>query len=338
MSVQRLVVIVTFGLLGLAISAFAVWGTLAIVFTLAPDGLRLLLAGGFALCSLLVLAGLFSPRWRRRALLAYLLPLTALWLCWQSLQPSNQRDWQADVAVLPYASISGNQVRVHNIRNFSYRSEYDYQPAYYDQDYDLNQLQGVDLVSSYWMGPAIAHVFLSFAFADGKHLAVSIETRKENTESYSTLKGFFRQYELFYVVADERDVLKLRTNYRQDPPEQTYLYRLKGPIESGRQLFLEYMHSINALKQQPQFYNSLTTNCTTAIWMTMRDNPQSVPFNWKILASGYLPEYLYEQGLLHTDGLSFTELQRRALLNPRGQAIGDAEDFSRLIRTPASAH
>ena len=338
MSVQRLVVIVTFGLLGLAISAFAVWGTLAIVFTLAPDGLRLLLAGGFALCSLLVLAGLFSPRWRRRALLAYLLPITELWLCWQSLQPSNQRDWQADVAVLPYASISGNQVRVHNIRNFSYRSEYDYQPAYYDQDYDLNQLQGVDLVSSYWMGPAIAHVFLSFAFADGKHLAVSIETRKEKTESYSTLKGFFRQYELFYVVADERDVLKLRTNYRQDPPEQTYLYRLKGSIESGRQLFLEYMHNINALKQQPQFYNSLTTNCTTAIWMTMRDNPQPVPFSWKILASGYLPEYLYEQGLLHTDGLSFAELQRWALLNPRAQAIGDAEDFSHLIRMPASAH
>ena len=227
---------------------------------------------------------------------------------------------------------------MHNIRNFSYRSEYDYQPAYYDQDYDLNQLQGVDLVSSYWMGPAIAHVFLSFAFADGKHLAVSIETRKENTESYSTLKGFFRQYELFYVVADERDVLKLRTNYRQDPPEQTYLYRLKGSIESGRQLFLEYMHNINALKQQPQFYNSLTTNCTTAIWMTMRDNPQPVPFSWKILASGYLPEYLYEQGLLHTDGLSFAELQRWALLNPRAQAIGDAEDFSHLIRMPASAH
>ena len=338
MSVQRLVVIVTFGLLGLAISAFAAWGTLAILFTVAQDSWRLALAGGFALCSLLVLACLFSPRWRWRALLAYVIPLAALLLWWQSLEPSNERDWQADVALLPYASISGNQVRVHNIRNFSYRSEYDYQPAYYDQDYDLNQLQGVDLVSSYWMGPAIAHVFLSFAFADGKHLAVSIETRKEKTESYSTLKGFFRQYELFYVVADERDLLKLRTNYRQDPPEQTYLYRLKGSIESGRQLFLEYMHNINALKQQPQFYNSLTTNCTTAIWMTMRDNPQPVPFSWKILASGYLPEYLYEQGLLHTDGLSFAELQRWALLNPRAQAIGDAEDFSHLIRMPASAH
>lgn len=338
MSVQRLVVIVTFGLLGLAISAFAAWGTLAILFTVAQDSWRLVLAGGFALCSLLVLACLFSPRWRWRALLAYVIPLAALLLWWQSLEPSNERDWQADVALLPYASISGNQVRVHNIRNFSYRSEYDYQPAYYDQDYDLSQLQGVDLVSSYWMGPAIAHVFLSFAFADGKHLAVSIETRKEKTESYSTLKGFFRQYELFYVVADERDLVKLRTNYRQDPPEQTYLYRLKGSIESGRQLFLEYMHNINALKQQPQFYNSLTTNCTTAIWMTMRDNPQPVPFSWKILASGYLPEYLYEQGLLHTDGLSFAELQRRALLNPRAQAIGDTLDFSRLIRTPASAH
>ncbi len=337
MTVSRCAVILAVCVLGLIVCAVAGWGTLAILFTVAQDSLRLALASGFALCSLVVLGCLFSRRWRWRALLAYVIPLAALLLWWQSLQPSNARDWQADVALLPYATISGNQVRVHNIRNFSYRSEYDYQPAYYDQDYDLSQLQGVDLVSSYWMGPAIAHVFLSFAFADGKHLAVSIETRKEKSESYSTLKGFFRQYELFYVVADERDVLKLRTNYRQDPPEQTYLYRLKGSIESGRRLFLEYMHNINALKQQPQFYNSLTTNCTTAIWLTMRDNPQSVPFSWKILASGYLPEYLYEQGLLHTDGLSFAELQRRALLNPRAQAVGDSEDFSRLIRSPVSA-
>ena len=337
MPVKRLTAVVILGLLGLAISAFAIWGTLAILLSGVQDAPRLALASGFALCSLLTLLSLFSRRWRRAALLAYLLPLGGLLLWWQTLEPSNERDWQADVAVLPYATISGERVRVHNIRNFAYRSEYDYQPAYYDQDYDLSQLQGVDLIASYWMGPAIAHVFLSFAFADGKHLAISIETRKEKHEGYSTLKGFFRQYELFYVVADERDVIKLRTNYRQDPPEQTYLYRLKAPIDSGRQLFLGYMQRLNALKQRPEFYNSLTTNCTTGIWMSSRVNPQHVPFSWKILASGYVPQYLYEQGRLHSDGLSFAELQRNALLNPRAQAAGEADDFSRRLRTPLLA-
>lgn len=335
MSVKRLAALVAICLLGLAISAFAIWGTLAILLTGVQDGLRLALAGAFALCSLAVVLSLFSRRWRP-ALLAYLLPLGGLLLWWQTLEPSNERDWQADVAVLPYAIITGERVRVHNIRNFSYRSEYDYQPAYYDQDFDLSQLQGVDLISSYWMGPAIAHVFLSFAFADGKHLAISIETRKEKHEAYSTLKGFFRQYELFYVVADERDVIKLRTNFRQDPPEQTYLYRLQAPAGSGRQLFLEYMQRINALKQHPEFYNSLTTNCTTGIWMSARVNPQHVPFSWKILASGYVPEYLYEKGLVHDDGLPFADLQRKALLNPRAQAAGEADDFSRLIRVPVA--
>src|SRR3990167_7931591 len=258
MSVTRLTALVVICLLGLAISTFAIWGTLAILLTGVQDGLRLALAGAFALCSLAVVLSLFSRRWRRPALLVYLLPLGGLLLWWQTLEPSNERDWQADVAVLPYATITGERVRVHNIRTFSYRSEYDYQQAYYDQDFDLSKLQGVDLIASYWMGPAIAHVFLSFAFADGKHLAISIETRKEKHEAYSTLKGFFRQYELFYVVADERDVIKLRTNFRQDPPEQTYLYRLKAPVENGGKLFLESLPDMNALKDKPQFYNTLT--------------------------------------------------------------------------------
>jgi hypothetical protein len=234
--------------------------------------------------------------------------------------------------VLPHATIEGDIVTVHNIRNFTYRSETDFTPAYYDKRFDLRQLNGVDLVAVYWMGPAVAHIFLSFSFDGGEHLAVSIETRKEKGEGYSTLKGFFRQYELYYVVADERDVIRLRTNYRHDPPEQVHVYRLKGTVEGARRVFLDYIREINALQKQPEFYNSLTTNCTTNIWMHALVNPGHVPFSWKILASGYVPEFLYEQGRLDDEGLKFADLQARALVNARAQAADDAADFSRRIR------
>jgi hypothetical protein len=240
------------------------------------------------------------------------------------------------VAVLAYATIQGNVVTVHNIRNFDYRSETDYTAAYYDRQYDLRKLEGVDLIAVYWMGPAIAHTMVSFAFAGGDHLAISIETRKEKGEGYSTLKGFFRHYELVYVVADERDVIRLRTNYRRDPPEQVYVYRLQGPIENARRLFMSYMNQINSLKARPEFYNTLTTNCTTNIWLHTRTNPGHPPLSWKILASGYVPQYLYETGRLDTS-VPFAELERRAHVNARAQAADGALDFSRRIREPAAA-
>ena len=176
-------------------------------------------------------------------------------------------------------------------------------------------------------------MFLSFSFSDGEHLAISIETRKEKGEAYSTLAGFFRRYELYYVVADERDVIRLRTNYRHNPTEDVYVHRLAGERENARRVFLEYIEQINALKAHPRFYNTLTTNCTTNIWFNSRVNPDHLRFNWKILASGYLPELLYEQGRLAAGDRPFAELRERAYVNPRAQAADNAADFSRLIRT-----
>ena len=232
----------------------------------------------------------------------------------------------------------GDRVTVHNIRNFDYRSETDFTPAYYDKTFDLRELQSVDIVSAYWMGPAIAHVFVSFGFTGDDHLAISIEVRKPKGEGYSTLKGFFRQYELFYVVGDERDVIRLRTNYRADPPEDVYIYRIKSSTEARRRLFLEYMNRINALRTKPEFYNTLTTNCTTNIWTNSHVNPERVPLTWKILASGYVPEYLYEQGRLETMDLAFPEPQRRAHVNARAKAADSAADFSRRIRAWAETN
>ncbi len=314
------------------IAATGIWGTLALIFS-GPysDTARTALAAIFGAVSLSALIGLGFHRWRWRTLAAYFALFVLLLVWWQTIKPSNERDWQTDVAILPYADIEGDIVTVHNIRNFDYRSETDYTPAYYDKRFDLRKLEGVDLVAVYWMGPAIAHIFVSFAFAGGDQLAISIETRKEKEESYSTLRGFFRQYELYYVVADERDVIRLRTNYRNDPPEDVYVYRVHGSLENERRVFMGYMNEINALQAHPEFYNTLTTNCTTGIYHLTLVNPEHLPLSWKILASGYVPEYAYDAGRLD-NRLPFSELKRRAHVNARAKAANGAADFSRLIR------
>jgi len=329
---------VSWTLLGLLMLAVGCWGALALVYSGPYEGtVRAGLAGVFAIASLAAVIALAFPRRRRQALVAFILLFAALLLWWRGIEPSNNRDWQTDVAVLPKATVEGDIITVHNIRNFDYRSETDYTPSYYDRRFDLSKLEGVDLVAVYWMGPAIAHTFLSFNFADGQHLAISIETRKEKGEAYSTIKGFFRQYELYYVVADERDVIRLRTNYRHDPPEDVYVFPVSGSLENGRRLFLEYMHQINALNTRPEFYNTLTTNCTTNIWVNSRVNAEHLPFSWKILASGYVPEFLHEHGRLGSGSSeSFAELQRRAHINARAQAADKAKDFSQRIRSVAA--
>jgi hypothetical protein len=333
MTLQRLFNAVGYLLITLFLTLFAGWAGLALLIVQPlTGGASTALVVGVGVLTLAALCSLFIGRWRLPILSVYLLMVASSLFWWFSLEPSNTRDWQEDVAVLPFATLDGELVTVHNIRNFTYRSEYDYTPGYYDKTFDLNQLQGIDLVSVYWMGPAIAHVFLSFDFSDGQHLAISIETRKEKGEGYSTIKGFFRQYELHYVVADERDVIGLRTNYRKDPPEDVYVYRVSGTREQARNLFLEYMSRINELKATPEFYNSLTTNCTTTIWTSSRVNEQHLPFDWKILASGYVPQYLFENGRLATAGESFATLQKKALINDKAHAAGITEDFSTIIR------
>lgn len=310
----------------------AAWGVAALwYFDHAGFALRATLASAFALASLLCLAGLFLSRWRWRALTAYAVLFAIVLWRWQAIEPSNDRDWQPDSVRLAYATMDGERITLHNIRNFEYRTEADFTPAYYDKTFDLRSLDSVDVVTSYWMGPAIAHVFLTFGFGGNDHVAISIEARKERGEGYSSVRGFFRQYELQYIVADERDVIRVRTNYRQDPPEDVYLYRLRGTPEAARRVFLDYIAQINRLKEQAEFYNTLTTNCTSNIWLHSRVNPEYLPYSWKLLVSGHVPELLYEHGKLDTS-LPFAELQRRSLINPRALAAGDAEDFSRRIR------
>lgn len=315
-------------LLGMAATALIGWGALVLWFTLPladplPGGIALAFAG-------FCLIGLVAAWWRHRLLplLPVVIGLAGVLVWWSSIEPSNDRSWQPDVARLASAEIDGERVTLRNIRNFAYRTADDYTERWYDRSVDLRQLEAVDLIAVYWGNDAIAHTMASFVFA-GQPITFSIETRKEIGESYSTLAGFFRNYELTYVVADERDVVALRTSYRE-PPEDVYLYRVQMPRENMRKLFLAYLAEINLLTVTPKFYNSLTTNCTTNIVQHIRSYREDLPLSWKMLLSGYFAELIYESGGLD-HGLPFIELRRASLINERARAAG-LEDFSRTIR------
>lgn len=315
-------------LAAMAVVFMTAWASLAAYWSDIHNAtLRTIFAAAIVLATALTFACI---RRKGVALVAYLAAWSLFTLWWSSIAPSGDRNWQQDVAVLPYAEISGDTVTVRNIRDFVYRSETEYQPRYYDKTFDLNKLDSVDLIAVYWMGDAIAHVMMSFGFAGQDYLCLSIETRKEQGEEYSSLKGFFKQYEQIYVAADERDVIRLRTDYR-NPREDVYLYRTRMPPENARKLFLEYMKTINSLRDKPEFYNTLTTNCTTNVVRHFRAFGGRLRYNWKILLSGYIPLYAYEIGGLD-DSLPFEELKARSYINPKAQAIGDAPDFSTRIR------
>ena len=304
------------------------WGALAIWYSnLAGGYVRAGLAGLFVLATLL--AFVFFPR-RLRTLAGFIVVFAGIVAWWLSIPASNDRAWQPDMAVLPYATVKGEQVTIHNIRNLNYRTETDFDVRYYDKTFDLNRLDSVDLIAVYWMGDAISHIMVSFGFKEKDFVVFSIEARKEKGEGYSALKGFFKQYELTYVVADERDLIRLRTDYR-NPPEDVYLYRGHMTPENSRKFFMEYVRQINSLKENPEWYNTLTTNCTTDVVRLNRAYGGKARYNWKVLFSGYAPQYAYENGSLDTR-IPFEELRKESYINPKAHAIGDDPQFSRKIR------
>jgi hypothetical protein len=302
------------------------WGALALwIDGPAERWLAGLLAGGLVVACVALLT-LVRPL--GRGALAALLVLAAVVAWWLAIPPRNDRDWSPDVSRLPRAAIAGNRVTIENVRNFDYRTETDYTERWETRSYDLDHLRGVDLFLSFWGPTLIAHTIASWEFDDGPPLAISIETRKEKGESYSALRGFFRQYEVYYVVADERDVIRLRTNYRG---EHTYLYRIRMPPEQARAILLEYLTEVNYLAEHPRWYNALTHNCTT----TIRHHAQQVtagrPWDWRILANGRLDELGYERGQIDTS-LPFSELKVRSDITARAKAADAALDFSSRIR------
>ena len=325
---RSLAKIVGVTLLALFIFLLTSIATLAIYYSNLPNQtLRTIAAGAFALGTLVTF--IIFPR-RLRTVLFFLAAVTIVATWWSLIPASNDRDWNPEVARTPYATINGDLVTIHGVRNFDYRTEMDFTPRWEERTYDLRKLDSVDLVATYWAGKAIAHIMLSFGFGGKDYVTFSIETRKERDESYSTIAGFFRQYELVYVVADERDVIRVRTTYRQ-PQEDVYVYRVRTPLKNIRRVFMEYIKTINDLRDEPQFYNTLTTNCTTSILLHTRVNPESPPMSWKILLSGYMPEYLYELGRIDRSR-PFVELEKLSHVNARAKAADRDPAFSQRIR------
>jgi hypothetical protein len=245
---------------------------------------------------------------------------------WLTLKPSNDRDWQPDVAQTAWAEIDGDHVTIHNVRNCDYRTEGDYTEHWETRSYDLSQLRGMDIFFTYWGSPWIAHPIVSFQFGDHDYIAMSIETRKEVGESYSAIRGFFRYYELIYTVSDERDVVRLRTNFRKG--EETYLFHTLATPERAQTTFLNYLNKINRIRNRPEWYNALTNNCTTNI-AALAGEPQ---WDWRVLLNGHADRMLYERGDLATGNLPFAQFKEQAHINDAARAAGDAADFSRRIR------
>ncbi len=268
---------------------------------------------------------------RRLALLVILLTagVVAFWLL--GPQPSNDRDWAPDQRVLPWAEFSGRRVTVHNVRYARYRSTDDYDVTWEDRSYDLDRLRSawflVEPFGRDWEGPA--HTLMSFGFAGDGYLAISAEIRKERGEEFSPWKGLLRQYEIMYVVGDERDLIQLRTNFRRDP---VYLYPVRASRERIEQMFVGMLRRANHLREKPEHYNTLTNTCTTNIVRHVNELvPGRVPWSYKVLLPGYSDELAYELGLIDTD-LPFPEAKRHFRINDAALRAGGREDFSQLIR------
>ena len=271
--------------------------------------------------------------WRLVSLAGFGLCFVAGLVWYLNIQPSNQREWDPEVARIIDVEQQGNLITIHNVRNFDWHSLNSYTEHWETRQYDLSQLNRLDVVTSYWMGPQIAHTLMSFSFSNGQHLTFSIEIRKEKGEQFSSIGGFFRKYELSLIAADEKDIIYTRSNMRG---EQVYIYPVNMPKAEMQQLFLSYLNKAEQLKQHPRWYNTLTSNCTTLVFDMIQAIIPQLPVDYRLLASGYLPNYIYDLGGLNTH-YSFTELQQKAHVNPRTSGFEQRQDqssqaYSSLIR------
>ena len=282
-------------------------------------------AWAFALTMLAAVAFLRGA-WRKLGATFFGFAIVLAW--WLTLMPTNEAAWKPEVSQVAWADINGDEVTFHNVRNCDYRTETDFTPRWETRTVRISQITGVDLAIDYWGSPWIAHPIASFQFADAPPLCFSIETRMKLGQSYSAIGGLYRQFELIYVVADERDVIRLRTNYRG---EDIYLYRTAMTPEQSRRRFLEYVRSLNEMREHPRWYNAITTNCTTSI-RSQRASADRSPFDWRVLLNGKGDEMMFEHGMLAAGGLPFPELRQKALINDAAMAADKSPEFSRLIR------
>jgi len=246
------------------------------------------------------------------------------------VSPTNSAHWSPDQEKLSSATINGDLVTIHNVRNATYNTETEYTVAYYDKTYDVSKIQSVDyLVEPFGDFSGSAHTFLSFGFADGSYVSISVEIRKKVGQSFNPWLTFLKQYELMYVVADERDVVKLRTNFRKDI---VYMYPTRIDQAHAKKLFLSMINRVNELSQKPEFYNLFTNTCTTNIVRHVNEISEiRVPFNYRVLMPGYSDKLAYDLGLLDTD-LPYEKIREKYKINEKAEKYANDPDFSKKIR------
>ncbi len=314
--------------LALVVIIATAWAAGALWYQLpVPPSARIVAA---FLCGVLGLATIVAifTKLRNWSLLLFLLCFVLLLTWWNTIMPLEHADWAPEVARQVTGTRNGDVLTLNNVRNFEWHGKTDFTGRWVTRTYDLSKLRTADLFLSQWGNPNIAHVILSFGFEGDDFIAWSVEVRRRVGGAFSPVADLFKSDPLVIVAADERDVVGVRSNFRG---EDVQLYRLKASPEAARALLLEYVQDANALSTTPEFYNSITTNCTTTIVKMMRAVGDVVPLDWRLIVNGYLPEYAYERGALDTS-LPLADLRQLAHIDQRAKAAGLGPDFSRLIR------
>lgn len=316
------------GLVVLVTVLSGAWGAMALWYQLPLGSVMRTVVSAVWLIGVIALLVLAAVQRSWLPLGAYVLAYLVLLGWWMTIRPSNDRVWSDDVAQLLNGKVEGSQVTLQHVRNFNWRTDSDYDVHWETRQYDLERLVSTDAVLSYWGSPAIAHAMISFGFDDGRHVVFSVEIRKERGESYSPIGGFFRQFETILVAADERDIIRVRTNVRD---EDDYLYPLQMDKPAMRALFLSYVQAANELVDKPVFYNTLTSNCTTIVYRMAKQISPDLPRDYRLLLTGYLPEYFHDVNVVDRS-ISVEQLRRRSRITEQARRSDPGDDFSTVIR------
>lgn len=324
MNIRKIIKVLCLILLVLVAILLIVWSVLALGIDLDNSIARIFVYALF----LIILAFPIYKRSLKLFFISSILIFACTYGWWIQIKPRSDRNWTIDVSRNPIVAFDGNYVRIQNVRSFDYRSDTDFSPNWREETYDLSKVSGFNVYLSHWGSPLIAHAIASWEFSDGKYLAISIETRKEVGEEYSALLGFFRQFELFYVVGDESDIIKLRTNIRN---EEVYRYQLKMPSDVARRLLVDYLIEVNQLADNPRWYNALTSNCSSLIRTQVGHVSKLKPWHWKMLVNGYLDDLAYSRGQIDTS-IPFEELKSKSYISEKAKKLPANYNFSVGIR------